>query len=502
MAIDPKAAAAAAQAAAEAARAAAEAAAAAAAAEAEAAARTTSTPTTPTLADSGKGEVLEETGVSLGAVTSGAFSGGDLRDLDAGMLAGSRDALASLPGLTSAVQIGGGITSPFDLESSFQSNRNPGFSSDSISSVFRVDWETDDAVLVSQEWRSGRSSITGQDGMYAVNGDGDDVHMSTDGTVRTIYDPDTGTARSYDHNTGTRTDYVRGADGTFHETGQYEVQSDDNPPAWSSGVSADEVTAWFNDFFGDDSDKIIIEDEDTSAGGSTGVSKPAPDEYGGYTGSWSGVTPIGPGSGDDDFVAGATGNTGSSTGGALGPQGGQWAINPGAEGFVAGRETDLRDAKEWYGGGVSQPEPLQELAGDPAMLEQGMQVVDPNTVNPSDGQGSTSDAGAQASTAYRTSYAPAQAGTAAAEAGLDTAEQVAQDEQPAEAGGVDANAAADVADEHAFDPGMADPADSMTPMSEDDDFGRDGHGGERGREFGQSQGKGHGRSDDEGDSEE
>lgn len=200
------------------------------------------------------------------------------------------------------------------------------------------------------------------------------------------------------------------------------------------------------------------------------------------------------------IVAGATGqdpNAGGDTAGQPGPQAGGWAVNPGSEGTMdqVGRHTSLRDAEAWYGG-VSQPSPVDDptLAVDPSKLE--AQVgVDPNTVNPSGGEGTSSDSEAQASTAYRAM--PAMAGDGGTGGASETAgpagtsqasiggETTLNETMPVQEEGALTGAAAE------SDAARAMPFGAGSMVDEDASFDPDRE--QRGREWGQSHGQGHGR---------
>ena len=399
MAIDPKAAAAAAQAAADAARAAAEAAAK--AADEAAAAGTTDANVgakLPTLATSATREVLDDTGVTLGGVMAEDLGGAtDLGAIQEGLLGDSgRESLLDLPDLQSG---GVGLTSPLpSLGSSFNSSGG-----DIGKSSIMSDPNLTAALNSTPFYSDGGADAGTSDAGPATKLD-PIVKINTDGTVERINDDgvyhDDGGVRPGDDLTTTKdvkTDEVEGGAVKGGDVGVWDV-----------------IKGIFG--FGSDDDADAGADGGTTGtdGGTTGA------DAGGGTdvppGEQEVVLPPGWVNPDDlDFVdddrktggivAGGTGRDPDGDGGDAttpGPQGGDWAINPGAEGFVAGRETDLRDAKEWYGG-VSQPgDPtLEPVSGNPAMLDQGIQVVDPNTVNPSGGEGTTSDGEAQASTAYR-----------------------------------------------------------------------------------------------------
>jgi hypothetical protein len=446
MAIDPKAAAAAAQAAAAAAQAAAEAAAAEAAAQAATAEGTSAA---PTLADSGAREVLEDTDAT--GAGDGQMDGSNLSSLlnrDIDMFGETRDGLAGLPDLGAvAGTSAGGITAPFDLTAGLESQQSPGITKDAIGTVFRVNIERDKAELVRTQpaeeewvrWKTETDPPETDDGGDAGGGDAGGGDAGGDG----------------------------GSTGGGSTDGGGQAP---NPSPLDPVISGDPPEEEEDEH---DDDVIVVQGEG-SGGGSTAVAMPVPDEDGGGGRTLGGLTPIGPLTGND-ILTGITGHTGTSDGGRLAPQGGDGAINPGAEGYVAGRQTDLRDAKEWYGGGVSQPgSDLEPVSGNPAMLDQGVPSVDPNTVNPSGGEGSTADSEAQASTAYSSAPGSAEAAGNGDAGGAMTADPFLPD---------------------AADGGMAvDATDAMEPMSDEGHGG--GRGGEHGRDFGHDQGRGHGSSDD------
>ena len=431
MAIDPKAAAAAAQAAAEAARAAAEAAAAAAAqAESDAGLKE------PTLADSGARQVLEDTeatGAGDGQLDGTNVS--SILDRDADLLGGSeREGFASLPGLESVVSgaRNTGVESPFDLESSFDSNQSPGFGTDMISTVFRVNIEKDKAELVKVR-QPVDNSVPG------------DTSGDTGGTKEANplppgVKPSSGTTTTGGSTTGGSTTGGESGSGAAGGGAGGDMPAEDAtfvpPPGW---VDFDDL-----DFVPDD-------------------------------------RKVGP------AVAGATGQDPSGDGdddSRPGPQGGDWAVNPGSENMMtdADRNTDLRNvsAVTWVGQPAEGDEDLpEEMPAELQALEPG---PGPEVINPDRGDADTADSGAQASTAYR---------TAAGSAGSTPASDAGPDEPPT-------NGASDAAP---FDPAGSsadDPTDlgaGMPPFDPDAGAAGDLVDG-RGRDFGQKHGQGHGQGNE------
>lgn len=365
MAIDPRAAAAAAEAAADAARAAAEAAAAAdAAAAATARAETTAAPA-PTLATSATREALQDTGVTLGSELGGDAA--DLADLgheEGGLVDQERGGFAALPTLPSDLGGAGGLELP-TLEGSFSSGGGDIGKEDVASfmgSMFRaIDTVADMASAVG-EWAE--KTFDGPAPETAVDGGTADLDEASGGEEgKSDPDLDAGSPEAVEAADEDEANASGGTSGADAGGGTTDVPAEDAPfvppPGWVDFESLDFVP------------------DERKVGGVVGGSR----------------------GGDPDADDSSTGKPG--------PQGGDWAVNPGSESTMteAGRNTDLGDATAvtWVGQPAGGDEDLPEQM--PAELQALEPGPGPEVINPDRGDADSADSEAVASTSYQSTAA-------------------------------------------------------------------------------------------------